>query len=448
MSLWSFAYGFSLATAEGAEISRFDWEVIDGRDPNRLVFKFHEESGLTADDLDRVFPFLVGHARPLFPQLPEMLEKRHRRLRSVEDLRTYVVVQGNSEWLDGVAADLMRDERLEHLYRDFLPQTPPMDIPPTTPSFASDQLDHVEAPLGFGFAAGRQWSSGSEIRIANIEYSYDPLHEDLQSAPVTHVFGWNVEQWAYHGNAVLGQLIATDNAYGVTGIVPDAEVLMVSPYPEANEYNVAASLVATLDWLVTGDVVLIEQQAYGWENYCPIEYIPAVFDAIQWLTAEGIVVVEPSGNGAADLDNEQWEGWFDSFVQDSGAVMVGGSGGVREPLRWSGGSSYGSRIDVQGWFEGIATTSTWEMADLYYPEQDTRQAYTQYFGGTSGASPQIVGVVAQFNSAILEQGNTPWAPNQIRALLRQTGRSQPAEDRTTAIGSQPDVATLLRMWAW
>ena len=306
----------------------------------------------------------------------------------------------------------------------------------------------MDAPLGFGFDSARRWSSGSEVRIANIEYSYDPFHEDLQYAPVTHVFGWDVEQWAYHGNAVLGQLIATDNTYGVTGSVPDAEVLMVSPYPEANAYNVAASLVATLDWLVAGDVVLIEQQAYGWENYCPIEYIPSVFDAIQWLTAEGIVVVEPSGNGAADLDNDQWERWFDTSVQDSGAVMVGGSGGAREPLVWSGGSAYGERIDVQGWFEGIATTSTWEMADLYYPQQDTRQAYTQYFGGTSGASPQIVGVVALLNSAMIEQGGTPWSPSQMRALLRQTGRSQPAHDRTTAIGSQPDVATLLRMWAW
>ena len=135
-------------------------------------------------------------------------------------------------------------------------------------------------------------------------------------------------------------------------------------------------------------------------------------------------------------------------VQDSGAIMVGGSGGIREPLVWSGGSSYGTRIDVQGWFEGIVTTSTSELADLYFPAGDSRQSYTQYFGGTSGASPQIVSVIASFNSAVIEQGVEPWSPLELRALLRQTGRSQPFMDRETLIGSQPDASTLLRMWAW
>ena len=71
--------------------------------------------------------------------------------------------------------------------------------------------------------------------------------------------------------------------------------------------------------------------------------------------------------GAHDLDAEYWEGWFDSDVQDSGAIMVGGSYGLGD-LAWSGGSSYGSRMDVQGWFDRIVTTSTYEFADLFYPE--------------------------------------------------------------------------------
>ena len=33
-----------------------------------------------------------------------------------------------------------------------------------------------------------------------------------------------------------------------------------------------------------------------------MEYVPSVFDAIQWLVAEDINVVEPSANGAHDLD--------------------------------------------------------------------------------------------------------------------------------------------------
>ena len=56
-----------------------------------------------------------------------------------------------------------------------------------------------------------------------------------QNAPVTHAWGWDQDRWHYHGNAVLGQL-ATNNEYGVTGMVPEAEALVVSPYPEEGYY--------------------------------------------------------------------------------------------------------------------------------------------------------------------------------------------------------------------
>ena len=441
--------GWSLLieSVQAASISRDDWQLIDGRDPNRLVVKFHERSGLLASDLVDFVEAPV-EIQPLLVQDPALLEKKYIRLQSkgVEDLRTYAVITGDESILDDLAPSLLQEEAIEHVYRDFLPVAPPMDIPPTTPDFRSEQYDHAVGPTGLGFNDSVQWSRGDGIRVANIEYSFDPLHEDLQNAPVTHAWGWDPERWQYHGNAVLGQLIATDNEYGVTGAVPNAEVLVVSPYAEQDAYNVASSLVASLDLLVKGDVVLIEQQTGAFDSYCPMEYNPSVFDAIQWVVAEDINVVEPSANGSHDLDDPQWEGWFDLTQQDSGAIMVGGSYGLGD-RRWSGGSSYGSRIDVQGWFERIVTTSTDEFADIFNPN-DSRQAYTAYFGGTSGASPQIVSVITAFNSATLAQDGTVWSASEMRELLRQTGRSQPLIDQTTWIGSQPNASTLLRMWAW
>ena len=59
------------------------------------------------------------------------------------------------------------------------------------------------------------------------------------------------------------------------------------------------------------------------------------------------------------------------------------------------GSSFGSRIDVQGWYQDITTISAEQYGDLFFPNADSQQAYTQYFGGTSGASPQIVSVISQ-----------------------------------------------------
>ena len=56
--------------------------------------------------------------------------------------------------------------------------------------------------------------------------------------PCDTSWGWDQDRWHYHGNAVIGQMIATDNEYGVTGAAPEAEVLVIAPYPEENYYNV------------------------------------------------------------------------------------------------------------------------------------------------------------------------------------------------------------------
>ena len=150
---------------------------------------------------------------------------------------------------------------------------------------------------------------------------------------------------------------------------------VISPYPEQEYYNVAAAIVA--HWILVKGMVPIEQQTSLLmplsNGVCP-----------QCLDAINVMVEIPRGrtqaNGAHDLDDAQWEGWFDSNVQDSGAIMVGGSYGLGDQT--VGRFTYGSRMDAQGWFERIVTTSTYEYADLFYPD-DSRQAYTAYFGGTS-----------------------------------------------------------------
>ena len=58
------------AIVQAASIPRTDWQVIEGRDPNRLVVKFHEESHLFAMDVESL---LLVHMKeltvePLFMQ--------------------------------------------------------------------------------------------------------------------------------------------------------------------------------------------------------------------------------------------------------------------------------------------------------------------------------------------------------------------------------------------
>jgi hypothetical protein len=206
--------------------------------------------------------------------------------------------------------------------------------------------------------------------------------------------------------------------------------------------------------LEPGDVLLIEQQGYVNGNYCPVEAYAAIFDAISHVVSQGVAVIEPGGNGGQNLDHTQWEGWFDRTLRDSGAIMVGGGAaptGSFTPRSWfPGGSSYGGRVDLQGWFEAIVTATNDDLGgsqgDLFLPLEDGRQGYTLSFGGTSGASAQIAGLVALANSIAIETWGDPWDPMVLRASLVQS--ATPQEDESLAhIGPQPDLRRLLRSWA-
>jgi hypothetical protein len=290
------------------------------------------------------------------------------------------------------------------------------------------------------------------VRIADIEYGWNPDHEDLSEA-VPGPVGWGVDTGSYpcHGTMVAGVLVAQDNGYGLTGLVTDAELVMVSPYRTAGDYSIADAVDGAASILSAGDVLLIEQQIVANGGYAPVEADPATWDAISLAVAAGISVVEPGANGAQDLDDPSWGGWFDRDLRDSGAILVGGGAppGDLYPARsWTGGSNHGSRVDLQGWYRGIASLghstavdSYCPSPDLFFPDADPNQAYTTGFSGTSGASPLVTAVVAAAQGVALETRGEPWDPMDLRASLASTGAAQQGDE---IIGPQPD----LRAWLW
>ena len=334
-----------------------------------------------------------------------------------------------------------------------LPVAPPSDLPPTTPSLLAEQTYRGPAPVGFGVDEAALWpgGGGENVALADLEYDWLSSHEDLSHLGEVRTWGIPTAKYAYHGTGVLGITSGGDNGYGVTGMVPEAEVVMIHPTTAEGIYNVGAAIEASVALLEPGDVLLIEQQSYRVSSYAPVEESQAVSDAIQVAVAAGIVVVEPSGNGAQDLDAPEWNGWFDRSLRDSGAILVGG--GMPEPgtafnpgRSWyPGGSCYGSRIDLQGWYGGIVSTASGSLNDdLFNVPGDERQSYTASFGGTSGASPQVASLAAQFQSIAIAMGRAPWEPLALRQLMAQTGTPQ-TNPETALIGPQPDLRGMLRM---
>ncbi len=413
------------------------WE--EGRRTDVLYVELHvpapRDRANWAGDRDwRDFDFTIGPARvrPVAASLPRFLRV-------------------DAEDAELLATDLLADPRVADVWLAYAAVPPPVDLAPATPDFAGDQ-DWLDAFPGLGFAEAARWPGGrgENVTIADIEYGWDEAHEDLDAAVGAAAWGSNEHLYLFHGNSVLGQLVGGVNGYGVDGAVPGAVPLVVSPFREDGGYDIAAAIAGATELLLPGDVILIEQQSYANGDYCPVSVDPAVFAAIEAATAAGIVVVEPGGNGGQDLDDAVWEGWFDR-AHDSGAILVGGgaspsSGWV--PRSWfPGGSSHGARVDLQGWYDNIVTATSGEygtsLADLYYPDEDGRQAYTRSFGGTSGASPMIAAMAAIAQSVAIELTGEPWSPEELRAALVATGTPQVGEIH---VGPQPDLRRLLRTY--
>ncbi|MBT3220067.1 MAG: S8 family serine peptidase [Proteobacteria bacterium] len=394
-----------------------------------------EDNGL--DCLD-----YVDH-QPLFPQPPAMLRALHQQLHSddrpLRDLTLYRLVSPESGLIDEPCVELAYPAPVTVPPPNRMVN--PADIEPLTPSFILMQQWLWPAPVGFGSSLAWNWpgGDGANVVVADIEYGFDDTHEDLFNNPPQRVWGRGSDQYDYHGNAVLGLVGAAGDGFGTTGGAKASTIWVMGPYTESGEYSVEATIAEAALRLAPGDVLLIEQQAIVNDYRAPVSAIPAVFDAIALSVAAGITVVEPTGNGGTDLDAAIWNGTFDRNQYDSGSILVGGGDDNHQP---AGHTNFGSRVDVHGLAEGvIAPTSTEFSPDLFFPNQDKRQAYTRSFAGTSAAAAQIAALAAQVQSISLELHGEPIEPLTLRRWMRETGTPT-----TSAIGHSPNMGQLLRTY--
>ena len=196
---------------------------------------------------------------------------------------------------------------------------------------------------------------GAGITVADIEGGVNLDHEDLgmQGAELINSISTD-SSWVAHGTAVWGEIKGEHDSQGVRGGAVAVTPIVASVFTAQGGQVGAATVIAELmERMQAGDVILIElhyrfSQAGIDATYCPIEYYPANWAAIRAAVDMGIVVIEAGANGHMDLDAVQ-DGRFKrghANFADSGAIMVGGAS--HNQRTWIG-SSFGSRIDVQGW---------------------------------------------------------------------------------------------------
>ncbi|MDR0248979.1 MAG: S8 family serine peptidase [Oscillospiraceae bacterium] len=212
-----------------------------------------------------------------------------------------------------------------------------------------------------------------------------------------------VDDDLYHGTAVAGIIAARDDDYGVYGVSPQAELLVIKANEPGTGWFDMASLLRAVNYAAEcgADIInlsLGRPYEAGGED---LEH-----EVIARAVAAGVTIVCAAGN-----DSETPVGYPAAYPEVI-AVTATMQGGVFDGYY----SNYGSDVDV-------AAPGT----DIYTAAIGGGFLYA---GGTSMAAPCVSGVAALVCS--LSPGLTP---EEIRAVLRGTAREAGALGRDDYYGS-------------
>lgn len=437
----------------------------DAQRPLRLGVKFVDDARVRATetgqplvsgaaaptDVDSLSGLLLAHQALLQPRLTlaptrvdallaRAAERSGRAQPDLGGLHTVVPPGGTSaDSLVALARTLQAHPLVEYAFVRRLAPPPPGDVAPTTPSY-TDQQTYAGPDPGVDTDFARSLgATGARLALSDCEYGWEDKHEDLIDRDLHLESGQTVPYWVadygydMHGTAVVGVTSAVGNAYGITGTVVDAEVYTYPEYSDEEGSRRASAIASALADSDPGDVVMLEMQ-YGVvcdSCYGPAELDPDIWSLVRAGVDAGVVVVAAAGNGGQDLDTDWYRSNYLTWG-DSGAIIVGaGSADTRHDALYF--STHGDRVDLQGWGERVFTLS---YGDHAMHGGDPNQRYTANFAGTSSATPVVASAVVAVQDYVVAHAGEPLSPEDLRALLADTGIAQGSGDR---VGPFPDV---------
>lgn len=404
------------------------------------------EAGLDLQPLARVVARHGVGFEPLLKLAPERLVELERRAAERSgaeqpDLQGMWEVVADDlhdgAWLATIAEELRATGLVEFVDVRVVGAAPPGDIGTPTPDYSSRQT-WLDADPGLGVAgAWALGASGAGVRVSDVEYGWVSGHEDLVDRPLNPEPGQTVPSWVaslgydQHGTAAFGQIAAPHNGYGCDGSAPDATLATYPEWSDQQGSRRPTAIASALADSVAGDVIMLEMQDYGPDGrYVMAEIDPAVWTVVRTASDAGVVVVAAAGNGNADLDSATYAGY--RALGDSGALIVGAGSATTAHDKLSF-STYGARVDVQGWGERVFTLGYGDFATI---DGMSTQMYTSTFSGTSSATPTVATAVTLLQGHVRASGAPPLSPRQLRDLLIATGHPQGAGGH---IGPLPDV---------
>jgi len=387
-------------------------------------------------------------------------------------------VRQDPERILSIINELRSTQGVDWVYPELQANDPDTVNTANEPDFS--QQGYLQAASAGGIDAVFAWTlpngSGTGVRVADIEQGWDLSHVEFLTKNPTLLYGDNhpALEHRQHGTAVLGILIANDNAVGGVGVAPMKGVspamemvCVLSHYQQASggstasEGHVADAIAALLPppnpgtlvespHLNAGDILLIEVERGG----SPSESEFTDWAAIRLATAHNIIVVEAAGNEGVNLDGygRLWDGYVQTLIEpfnrshpnfftdwDSGAVLVGAAdwdsiNAVHSRSLYDlGGSNYGGRIDCFSWGNNVVTIDYNDSA-----------VDAPRFNGTSAAAAIIAGAATLLQSIYRQLHPGQYlSPQEMRSILSNPATSLEQEAATEPIGVMPDLQAIL-----
>ncbi|MEL1243763.1 S8 family peptidase [Flavobacterium sp. DGU11] len=316
------------------------------------------------------------------------------------------------------------------------PVKPPYDIAPVTPNRQPLQT-YLNSSAGVNMIyAWDMGLNGQNINIRDVEYGVNLDHEELNERNVSHFMEISPDasnDFTEHGTAVFGIVYADKGSYGISGMAHGAnEMILFTEYPSTG-YNRINAITQAIGNSTEGDLIIYELQMTGaLGDYCPAEYDHVVWNLTKAATDVGIVIVAAAGNGHEDLDDPLYQSYRNRG--NSGAIIVGAGTNNAQHNRLDF-STYGSRVDVHAWGQGVYSSGYGDVAQV---GGDFNQSYTM-FSGTSSATPIVASCVAVLQSYYHGLTGEYLTGPQMRELLIATGTPQGSATEDTHIGPIPSM---------
>jgi subtilisin family serine protease len=248
-------------------------------------------------------------------------------------------------------------------------------------------VDRIDADLS-STQAGNGSGAVSNVNAYVIDTGIDTAHPDLNVLGFVNFAGGPGRDCNGHGTHVAGTIAARDDANGVVGVAPGANLYAVKVL-NCKGSGSYSGVIAGIDWVTANaQKPAIANMSLGGPAST------AVDDAVRRSAQSGIFYSLAAGNDGANACNQSPA--RAGAGTNNGIATVAATDSAENEASWS---NYGSCVDL--WAPGVSILSTYKGG-----------AYAT-LSGTSMASPHVGG-----GGALYLSQNTGASPSAVEGALK------------------------------